>query len=174
MTETSERNEMVESSKIPDGIEKVEQNEPVDNYQGGERGGREMTREDKESYGISQEIEDFVATGKDFDVLLPSQMSKIEGDGEFSKKETTDTNNENPSVKEKIMAGLGMAMAIASGGIDAVNPQSVEIPSSSTQIEAPQSPIRDFAEILRDGAEGIADLLNKREESKEDDGLYGR
>ena len=35
---------------------------------------REMTPEEKEAYGITPEIENFVKTGEDFEVQLPSQM----------------------------------------------------------------------------------------------------
>ena len=83
----------VEPPRIPDGDEGTDQNEPVDHYHGFERGGREMTSEEKEAYNISPEVEDFVATGKDFDVLLPSQMES-EGNGESVETEAADGQSE--------------------------------------------------------------------------------
>ena len=96
VAESPEGGEAVEPPRIPDGTDGSAQNEPVDHYHGFERGGREMTPEEKEAYGITQEIEDFVATGKDFEVLLPSQM-EARDNGEVG-----EATEEQPEVNDEV------------------------------------------------------------------------
>lgn len=96
VAESPEGGEAVEPPRISDGTDDSAQNEPVDHYHGFERGGREMTPEEKEAYGITQEIEDFVATGKDFEVLLPSQMEARDNG------EAGETTEEQPEVNDDI------------------------------------------------------------------------
>ncbi|MBQ9431347.1 MAG: hypothetical protein IJU44_07340, partial [Kiritimatiellae bacterium] len=59
-------------------------NYPIRLRPGEERGAHEMTHAEKESYGVTPEIEQFVATGKDYEVKLPSQMDETNNSGEIN------------------------------------------------------------------------------------------
>lgn len=93
ITESAVETESVEPPIIPDSTSSLDQREPVERYHG-----YEMSPEDKAAYGITPEMEEFVKTGKDFEVLLPSQM---EGDDATGMKESENGNANVDALLEK-------------------------------------------------------------------------
>ena len=165
------------------------QNEGVDTLEGSEKNENRyaegMTEVDKEAYGISSEIEDFVKTGQMDEVKLPSEMQN-EGvdlsensnlDSEIEK--TTDGTDENDNDKLTLMDKVKLASAAILTGLSIRADQEAYAQDISNltrdntieRVEAPPEDYSGMAENFRDAASEI--LKKSEDEEGEGEGLEG-
>lgn len=150
------------------------ESETVDRYKGVERGGREMSIEDKEAYGVTSEIEQFVKTGKDYEVKLPSQLDNAESERKnetseifekSSNDDIKDSESDGYSRWEKVKALGGMVAVCVSAGLDIDN-NKVSIKDGDTYyIEEAPAPI-DSGEMADNIRDLVSDAANRSEQRK--------
>lgn len=142
-----------------------------------------MSEADKEAYGISSEIEDFVKTGQMDDVKLPSEMQE-EGEmvKEFENKLSDNIESESlsvekvddsPTIFQKASAVAGMFLASLGANYDStsdvLDALNKEQPTEIHEIledekDLGQKSADEFGENLVDSVGGIAEAFQNKDE----------
>ena len=160
-----------------EGVDAPSDSEVKDSYADG------MSEADKEAYGISSEIEDFVKTGQMDDVKLPSEMQE-EGEmvKEFENKLSDNIESESlsdekvddsPTIFQKASAVAGMFLASLGANYDStsdvLDALNKEQPTEIHEIledekDLGQKSADEFGENLVDAVGGIAEAFQNKDE----------
>ena len=160
-----------------EGVDAPSDSEVKDSYADG------MSEPDKEAYGISSEIEDFVKTGQMDDVKLPSEMQE-EGEmvKEFENKLSDNIESESlsdekvddsPTIFQKASAVAGMFLASLGANYDStsdvLDALNKEQPTEIHEIledekDLGQKSADEFGENLVDAVGGIAEAFQNKDE----------
>lgn len=149
---SSEIEDFVKTGQIDDvELPSEMQNEGVDTLEGSEKNenlyAEGMTEEDKEAYGISSEIEDFVKTGQMDEVKLPSEMQEEAADALEDSEVTENPYADGMSEEDKEAYGISSEIEdfVKTGQMD-----DVKLPS---EMQEEGEMVKEFENKLSDNIE---------------------